>query len=92
MKFTIDIDDIVLQNNIQGILVENAVKGIEQKIFNNDSYSYMRKLYRDDIHSNMLTVIRAHEDEIIEKAVAEAASILARKAMPKMMERMMNDD
>lgn len=90
MKYNLEIDNSVLEDEIMKCVVGKAVDEIESRIFEGDRYSVLRRLYKENIQKGLREILRAREPEIIEKAVAEAAAILARKALPKVMERLID--
>lgn len=87
MNIKITIDEKDLEQNVISILTTDAVDRVEQELFGDSRFSGMRKLYKENVQSLVRVMLKEHETEIVEKAVNEAAAILARKALPKMMEQ-----
>lgn len=80
MKFTIEINEKELMNTVVELLVARTVEQVETQIFTDDRYSRMRKMYKDDVQGEVRKAIKEHEPEILDKAITEAAAIVARKA------------
>lgn len=81
MKITVDIDDLEIQKSVVETITDNTTKEIETFLFDGDSrYSHLRKLYKDNVQRLMREIIYKHENEIVEKAIEQAAAIVARKA------------
>ena len=81
MKITVELDEKQIQENVIAIVTENTVSEIEEILFDGDSrYSHLRKMYKDNVQRLMREIISKHEPEIVEKAIEQAAVIVARKA------------
>lgn len=89
MKVTFTIDEEELKKRVVDIVITRAVESMEEQLFSDNRYSAMRKKYKEDVQAKVRDLIKAHEDEIIGKAVSEAGAIMARKALPKMLESVM---
>lgn len=80
MRYTIEINDTELMNSIVEVLVARTVETVESQLFTDDRFSRMRKMYKEDVQGEVRKAIKEHEPEILEKAIAEAGAIIARKA------------
>lgn len=81
MKLTVDVDEKEIQENVVDLITRNTVREIEGLLFDGDSkYSHLRKIYKDNVQRLMREIIYKHETEIVEKAIEQAAAIVARKA------------
>lgn len=89
MKISITIDEEEIRKAVVDVVIVHAVQEMESRIFTDDRYSAMRRRYKEDVQAKVRDMINAHEEEIIGKAVSEAGAILARKALPKMLESVM---
>lgn len=79
--YTIEIKEEVVMEQISAIL---------NTIFNNE----MHRKYSgtgDMISTAIKELVYSHKDEIIEKVVDRAAKEIARKGLPKLLERMENN-
>ena len=90
MQITLNIDEQAIEQAALNILVDDTVKDMQKGMFGQPGgrYDYMRKLHRENVQREVREMLKQHETEIIDRAVTEAAAILARKALPKMMERL----
>ena len=87
MKFEVDLDTEQITQSISDTVVRNAVNELENDIFDEGHYNFARRMYRDNVQGEVRKLIKAHSDEIIEKAIKEASLIIARKALPKLLEK-----
>lgn len=92
MKIAFDIDEEEMKQSILGVLVKQGVEEASAIFQKNDHYSFIKRLYRDDMQKSVREMLKAHEAEIIDRAVVKAAEMITRKAVPKLMERMGEDD
>ena len=79
MKLTLDIDEQRINEAVIKALTDETVEQLEKGIFDRDSYQ-LRKLYKENVQAEVRAMIKAHETEIVEKAITEAGAIVARKA------------
>ena len=89
MKFEVNIDEATLNEAVSDILVRDSVKEVKEQLFDSDGgrYSIMRRLYRESVQDEVRKLIKANSDAIIDKAVNEASRIIAKKALPKLLEK-----
>lgn len=87
MKFEVDLNTEQIAQLISDTVVRNAVNELENEIFDDGCYNIARRMYRDNVQGEVRKLIKAHSDEIIEKAIKEASLIIARKALPKLLEK-----
>ena len=80
MKIMIEIDEDELNKAIECVIVQNAVKQIENDLYN-DGYGYNRRIYRDEIKNAIRSVIRDHKDDLEKRAVEAAAYTISHKAL-----------
>ncbi len=80
MKFVFDIDEQRINEAIVKTMVEETVEQIERGMFGENGYGQLRKLYKENVQAEVRAMIKAHETEIVEKAITEAGAIVARKA------------
>lgn len=85
----IRLDEEVIQRKITDWIVQDVAKGTEEHLFvGNPSYDNMRKAYKEDVQGSVRKMLAEHQDEIINKAISEAARILANKGLPMMLKRL----
>lgn len=88
LDFELHVDDSKINEAVTSIIVQNAVDEVQAQLFEGGGrYNTMRKMYRETVQSQVRDLIKKNADAIIEKAVDEAARIIARKALPKLLER-----
>lgn len=88
LDFELHVDDSKINEAIANIIVRDAVDEVQVQLFEGGGrYNAMRKMYRETVQSQVRDLIKKNADAIIEKAVDEAARIIARKALPKLLER-----
>ena len=80
MKLTLDIDEQRINEAAIKALTDETVEQIEKGMYGEGRYALLRKLYKENVQAEVRTVIKAHETEIVEKAIKEAGAIVARKA------------
>lgn len=88
MKLTLDIDEQRINEAVIKALTDETLEQIEKGMFGVDRYVQLRKLYKENVQAEVRAVIKAHETEIVEKAISEAAAILARKAWKQKAEEL----
>ena len=79
MKLTLDIDEQRINEAVIKALTDETVEQIEKGMFDGDRYGQLRKLYKENVQAEVRAMIKAHETEIVEKAITEAGAIVARK-------------
>ena len=80
MEIKLTISEEALSQAVMDVLVKDAVDTAEQQLFVDGRYGYMRKVYKDHVQTQMREMLKRHETEILDKAINEAAKIVARKA------------
>lgn len=80
MKLVFDIDEQRINEAVIKALTDETVEQIEKEMYGEGRYGLLRKQYKENVQAEVRAVIKAHEDEIVKKAISEAAVILARKA------------
>jgi diphthamide biosynthesis methyltransferase len=80
MKLTVDIDEKEIQESAIDLITKNTVSDMESMLFDDSRYSHLRKIYKDTVQQLMRDIIKKHEAEIVDKAIEQAAGIVARKA------------
>lgn len=80
MKLVFDIDEQRINEAVIKALTDETVEQIEKGMFGENRYGQLRKLYRENVQAEVRAMIKAHETEIVEKAIKEAGAIVARKA------------
>ena len=80
MKFTLDIDEQLINEAVIKTMTNEMIEQIEREMFSESRYGGLRKLYKENVQAEVRAMIKAHETEIVEKAISEAAAIVARKA------------
>lgn len=80
MKLTLDIDEQRINEAVIKTMTDETVEQIEHGMFDESRYGGLRKLYRENVQAEVRAMIKAHETEIVEKAIKEAGAIVARKA------------
>ena len=87
MKITIEIDDKEIQDAVFTCVVKDAVKQIEHELWENERYSYNRKVFVDAIKTGVRSLLKERIEDISARA-AEAASVsIERKGIQKMLEQ-----
>ena len=80
MKLVFDIDEQRINEAVIKALTDETVEQIEKEMYGKDRYGLLRKLYKENVQAEVRAMIKAHETEIVEKAIKEAGVIVARKA------------
>lgn len=80
MKLMLDIDEQLINEAVIKTLTVEIVEQIEKGMYGEDRYALLRKLYKENVKDEVRTIIKAHETEIVEKAIKEAGAIVARQA------------
>lgn len=80
MKLMLDIDEQLINEAVIKTLTVEIVEQIKKGMYGEDRYALLRKLYKENVQAEVRAMIKAHETEIVEKAIKEAAAIVARKA------------
>lgn len=80
--YTIQIDDDVLGNQIANILNQAIQRELGRKFSDTG----------EAIALAVKNLIYEHKDEIIEKVVNKATAEIVRKGLPKLLERMVEDE
>lgn len=80
MEIKLTISEEALSQAVMDVLVKDAVDTAEQQLFDDGCYGYMRKVYKDHVQTQMREMLKRHETEILDRAISEAAKIVARKA------------
>lgn len=92
MKLTLDIDEQRINEAVIKTMTNETVEQIEHGMFDENRYGQLRKLYRENVQAEVRAMIKAHEDEIVKKAISEAAAILARKAWKQKADEIIKAD
>ena len=80
MKLVFDIDEQRINEAVVKTMTADTVEQLENGMFGEDRYVQLRKLYKENVQAEVRAMIKAHETEIVEKAITEAGAIVARKA------------
>lgn len=80
MKLMLDIDEQLINEAVIKTLTVEIVEQIKKGMYGEDRYALLRKLYKENVQAEVRAMIKAHETEIVEKAIKEAGAIVARKA------------
>ena len=80
MKLTLDIDEQRINEAVIKALTDETVEQIEKGMYGEDRYVLLRKLYKENVKDEVRAIIKAHETEIVDKAITEAGAIVARQA------------
>ena len=87
MELTVTIDEKEISEIAVDTLTKKAIAEINGNLFEESHYNFLRRIYKEDIQKEIRTIVKAHETDIIEKAISEAARIIAKKALPKYIEK-----
>lgn len=88
MKLTLDIDEQRINEAVIKALTDETVEQIEKGMYGEGRYVLLRKLYKENVQAEVRAMIKAHETEIVEKAIKEAGAIVARKAWKQKAEEL----
>lgn len=86
MKITIEIDEEQIRQIVKELVIRNAVSTVEKKLFT-DEYGYMdRRIYKEGIAGAVRDAVKAHSDDIIDRAVKYAGEYIGKKGLKKMID------
>lgn len=86
-KIEVSIDEDSLSKAITDELVGHTVGTLKEEIFGESRYSLLRRVYKEQVQNEIRKMLKAHEKEIIDRAVSEASVRIAKKGISQLLEQ-----
>lgn len=87
MELKVVIDEKEISEIAVDMLAKRTVAEMKDSLFGESHYNFLRRVYKENVQKEIRDIVKAHEEDIIEKAIGEAARIIAKKALPKYIEK-----
>lgn len=86
MKITIDIDEQEIMEEVKAVVVRNAVKYVEEKLYKIEYANYDRRIYHEAIKEAVRETVKKNAENILDPAVNYAGEYIGKKGLKKMID------
>lgn len=86
MKITIDIDEQEIMEEVKAVVVRNAVKYVEEKLYKTEYANYDRRIYHEAIKEAVRETVKKNAENILNRAVNYAGEYIGKKGLKKMID------
>lgn len=86
MKITIDIDEQEIMEEVKAVVVRNAVKYVEEKLYKTEYVNYDRRIYHEAIKEAVRETVKKNAENILDRAVNYAGEYIGKKGLKKMID------
>lgn len=86
MKIMVEIDEKVIEEEVMRVIVDNAVKAVEDKLYHDEYGNYNRRVYNDAIKEAVRDAVKKNAEDIINRASEYAGTYIGKKGLKKMID------
>lgn len=86
MKITIEIDEQEIMEEVKAVVVRNAVKYVEEKLYKTEYANYDRRIYHEAIKEAVRETVKKNAENILDRAVNYAGEYIGKKGLKKMID------
>lgn len=86
MEITIVVNEDDVQKAVTELVIQRALDTVEAQLFGGERYSIIRRLYAEGIKDQTREMLKAHLDDIIDRAVECAGAYIGKKGLKKMID------
>ena len=86
MKITIEIDEQEIMEEVKAVVVRNAVKYVEEKLYKTEYANYDRRIYHEGIKEAVRETVKKNAENILDRAVNYAGEYIGKKGLKKMID------